>query len=82
MDLIGFLIIGLLAGWTAGQLLKGRGFGIIGNIIVGIIGAVIDGFLFRALGFTAYGAIGSYVMAVVGALVLLFFVGLIRRTEA
>ncbi|OGJ59112.1 transglycosylase [Candidatus Peribacteria bacterium RIFCSPHIGHO2_01_FULL_55_13] len=82
MDLIGFLIIGLLAGWTAGQLLKGRGFGIIGNIIVGIIGAVIGGFLFRALGFTAYGAIGSYVMAVVGALVLLFFVGLIRRTEA
>ena len=82
MDLIGFLIIGLLAGWTAGQLLKGRGFGIIGNIIVGIIGAFIGGFLFRALGFTAYGAIGSYVMAVVGALVLLFFVGLIRRTEA
>ncbi|HLD71937.1 MAG TPA: GlsB/YeaQ/YmgE family stress response membrane protein [Candidatus Peribacteraceae bacterium] len=81
MDLLGFLIIGILAGWTAGLLLKGRGFGLIGDMIIGIIGAVIGGFLFRSLGFTAYGVIGSYVMAVIGALVLLFFVGLIKRTE-
>ncbi|MBI1424890.1 MAG: GlsB/YeaQ/YmgE family stress response membrane protein [Gammaproteobacteria bacterium] len=73
------LIIGALAGWLAGLLMKGRGFGIIGNIVVGIIGAVIGSFLFGLLGVTAGGFIGSVVTATVGALVLLFVVNLIKK---
>lgn len=73
------LIIGALAGWLAGKLMKGRGFGIIGNIVVGIIGAVIGGFLFGLLGVTAGGFIGSVVMATIGALVLLYLVNLFKR---
>ena len=73
------LIIGAVAGWLAGKLMKGRGFGLIGNIVVGIIGAVIGGFLFGLLGVSAGGIIGSVVMATVGALVLLYLVNLFKR---
>ena len=73
------LIIGALAGWLAGLLMKGRGFGVIGNIVVGIIGAVIGSFLFGLLGVTAGGFIGSVVTATVGAMVLLFLVNLIKK---
>ena len=73
------LIIGAVAGWLAGKLMKGRGFGIIGNIVVGIIGAVIGSFLFGLLGVTAGSFIGSLVTATIGALVLLFLVNLIKK---
>lgn len=73
------LIIGALAGWLAGKLFKGRGFGIVGNIVVGIIGAVIGSFLFGMLGVTAGSFIGSLVTATIGALVLLFMVNLIKK---
>ena len=73
------LVIGALAGWLAGKLFKGRGFGIVGNIVVGIIGAVIGSFLFGLLGVTAGSFIGSLVTATIGALVLLFIVNLIKK---
>ena len=73
------LIIGAVAGWLAGKLMKGRGFGVIGNIVVGIIGAVIGSFLFGLLGVTAGGFIGAVVMATIGALVLLYLVNLVKR---
>ena len=79
MEIIGFLLIGLLAGWIAGQVMKGHGFGMVGDVIVGIVGAFIGGFLFRALGITAYGFVGSLVMAVIGAIVLLFLISLVKR---
>jgi uncharacterized membrane protein YeaQ/YmgE (transglycosylase-associated protein family) len=79
MHLVWFLLIGLVAGWLAGQLMKGRGFGLIGNLIVGVIGAFVGGFLFRILGLTAGGLIGSLVVAFVGAVVLLFIVGLMKK---
>lgn len=78
MEIIGFLLIGLLAGWIAGQVMKGHGFGLVGDVIVGIVGAFVGGFLFRALGITAYGFIGSLVMAVIGAMVLLFLISLVK----
>jgi uncharacterized membrane protein YeaQ/YmgE (transglycosylase-associated protein family) len=78
-SLIIWLAIGALAGWIAGKVMKGKGFGIIGNIVVGIVGALVGGFLFRVLGITAGGLIGSIVMAIVGAVVLLFVVGLIKK---
>ena len=78
-SIIMVLIIGAMAGWLAGKLMKGRGFGVIGNIVVGIIGAVIGSFLFGLLGVTAGGFIGSVVMATIGALVLLYIVNLVKR---
>ena len=70
MDLLWFLIIGALAGWLAGMIMKGRGFGLIGNIVVGIIGAFVGGLLFRDNGF---------LVAVIGAIIFLFVVSLIKR---
>ncbi len=78
-SLIGFLFIGAIAGWLAGKLLQGGGFGIFGNIIVGIIGAVIGGLVFGFLGVQTNGLIGSLVTAVIGAAILLFVVGLFKK---
>jgi uncharacterized membrane protein YeaQ/YmgE (transglycosylase-associated protein family) len=79
MNFILFLIIGLVAGWLAGQIMKGRGFGLVGNLVVGVVGAFLGGWLFSALGIYAESLIGSLVTAVVGAVVLLFLVGLIKK---
>jgi len=79
VNLICFLLIGALAGWIAGQLTKGRGFGLAGNIIVGVIGALLGGFLFSIIGLAAYGLIAQILMAVIGALVLLFILSFVKR---
>ncbi|MDH3670412.1 MAG: GlsB/YeaQ/YmgE family stress response membrane protein [Gammaproteobacteria bacterium] len=78
-SLIIFLAIGAAAGWIAGQLTKGRGFGLFVNTLVGIVGAVLGGLLFEQLGIIAPGLIGTLVAAVIGAIVLLFVVRLIKR---
>jgi uncharacterized membrane protein YeaQ/YmgE (transglycosylase-associated protein family) len=78
--LIWFLIIGAIAGWLAGKFMRGAGFGLLGDIIVGIIGAVLGGWLFGALGiYPGGGLIGSLIVAFVGAVLLLFLVRLIKR---
>lgn len=78
-QLLVFLVIGAVAGWLAGKIIKGGGFGILGNIIVGILGALIGGWLFGVLGISVGGEwVGPLVTATVGAVVLLFVVGLIR----
>jgi uncharacterized membrane protein YeaQ/YmgE (transglycosylase-associated protein family) len=82
MDISNFiltLLIGALAGWLAGKILKGRGFGAIGNIVIGILGAVMGKFLFGFLGITAGGMLGSLITATVGAIVLVYVVGLIKK---
>ena len=82
MDITGLLIylaIGAVAGWLAGILMKGGGFGLLGNIVVGIIGAMIGGYLFGMLGLAAGGLIGSIATATAGAIVLLFLIKLIKR---
>src|SRR5207248_7716860 len=82
-NLIWFLIIGAIAGWLAGLLMKGRGFGILGDIVVGIVGAVLGGWLFGALGISAGGGLaGSLIVAFIGAVILLFLVRLIKRAGA
>jgi uncharacterized membrane protein YeaQ/YmgE (transglycosylase-associated protein family) len=78
MGIIAFLIIGIIAGWLAGKIIRGGGFGIIGNMAVGVVGAVIGGFIFSFVGITTGGWLGSIATATVGALVLLFLVGLIK----
>ncbi len=77
--LIFTLIIGAVAGWLAGKIMKGRGFGILGNIVVGVVGAVLGGFLFGLLGISAGGMAGSLVTATVGAIVLLWIVSLVKK---
>jgi uncharacterized membrane protein YeaQ/YmgE (transglycosylase-associated protein family) len=80
MSIIIFLAIGAVAGWLAGNLMKGHGFGLLGNIIVGIIGSVIGGFTLGLLGITGAGIIGSIFTATVGAALLLFIVSLIKKS--
>ncbi|HYM59750.1 MAG TPA: GlsB/YeaQ/YmgE family stress response membrane protein [Thermoanaerobaculia bacterium] len=77
MGLLWFLIIGAIAGWLAGLVMKGRGFGLLGDIIVGVLGAIIGGYLFSMAGVgLGGGLIGSLVVAFLGAVVLLFAVRL------
>jgi len=68
--LLGWIIIGLLAGWIAGHLTRGRGFGCVVDIILGLIGAVVGGWIFMRLGIVAWGFWGSLAAATVGAVVL------------
>jgi uncharacterized membrane protein YeaQ/YmgE (transglycosylase-associated protein family) len=71
-DLIYFLLIGLAAGWLAGKLMEGRSFGLLGNLVVGVVGAILGGFLFRLVGLLTIGLLGNLISATVGAIVLLF----------
>jgi uncharacterized membrane protein YeaQ/YmgE (transglycosylase-associated protein family) len=77
--IIWFLLIGLVAGWLAGQLMRGAGFGLVGNLVVGVIGAVLGGYLFGLLGFASAGIIGSLITATIGAVVLLFIVAMVKK---
>ena len=79
MDLVWFLLIGLAAGWLAGQMMKGSGFGTVGNLVIGIIGAIVGGFLFRLVGLSAYGLLGSLIMSTVGAVVLLVILRTLKK---
>lgn len=78
-SLIWFLLIGLIAGWLAGQLMRGGGYGIVGDMIVGVIGALIGGWLFGVLGIGIGGLIGSIITAFVGAVILIALLRVIRR---
>jgi len=80
MEFIWFILIGLVAGWLAGQVVKGGGFGVIGDIVVGVLGALVGGVLFRSLGVSAGGGLlGSVIVATIGAVVLIFILRLIKR---
>ena len=80
MSLLYFLVVGLVAGWLAGVLVKGGGFGLIGDLVIGVVGAVLGGWLFSTLGASAGGGLlGSIVVATIGAVVLLIIVRLIKR---
>ncbi|MGV8095480.1 MAG: GlsB/YeaQ/YmgE family stress response membrane protein [Mangrovibacterium sp.] len=79
MGWIWFILIGILAGFIAGKIMKGSGFGLIVNFIVGVLGALIGGWIFGALNIDAGGKIGSLITAVVGAIVLLWLVSLFKK---
>ena len=80
-SLIVWLVIGAIAGWLAGQIMTGGGLGLVGNIIVGIVGAVVAGWLFPNLGFAfiANPWIAAIVNALIGAIIVLFVLGLLKR---
>jgi uncharacterized membrane protein YeaQ/YmgE (transglycosylase-associated protein family) len=80
MSLLYFIIIGAIAGWLAGQIMKGGGFGLLINIILGIIGGAVGGWLFGQLGISAGGGLGgSLITATVGAVAVLFVAGLFKK---
>ena len=74
-----FLLIGAVAGWLAGLIMKGGGFGLVGDIVIGVIGSFIGGWLFSLLGIAAGGLIGAVIAAVVGAIILIAILRLIKR---
>ncbi len=79
MELLWFLLIGLIAGWLASAVVGG-GFGIVGDIVVGIVGAFIGAYLFNALDVSAGGGLlGRIIVATVGAIVLLLLLRLVQR---
>ncbi len=79
-SLIIFIVVGVVAGWLAGQVVRGGGFGLIGDLIVGVVGAFIAGWLFPMLGVSlGTGIITAIVSAAIGAIILLAIVRLVRR---
>lgn len=79
-SLIVWLVIGAIAGWLAGQIMTGGGLGLVGNILVGIAGAVVAGWLFPSLGFAIGGPfIGAIINALIGAIIVLFALSLLKR---
>jgi len=82
MPLLWFLLIGVAAGWLAGQIMKGGGYGVVGDLVVGVVGALVGGFLFGALGVNVGGLVGSLVTATVGAVVLIWLLRLVKRAPA
>jgi uncharacterized membrane protein YeaQ/YmgE (transglycosylase-associated protein family) len=79
-SILAWIIIGAIAGWLAGVLVKGYGYGVIGNIVIGILGAGVAGLLAPSLGLHTETMGGNIVASLLGALVLLFLVGLVRRS--
>lgn len=77
--LIIVLVIGGIAGWLAGMVMKGRGFGLLGDIVIGIVGAFLGSFLLGLLGIAFYGLFGVLLTAFIGAVVLLLLARLIKR---
>ena len=78
-NLIVFLVVGVAAGWLAGKIMKGSGFGLVGDLVVGVIGAFIGVWLFGVLGISAGGFLGLLVAAIVGALLLLYVLRLVKK---
>jgi uncharacterized membrane protein YeaQ/YmgE (transglycosylase-associated protein family) len=80
MSILAALVIGAIAGWLAGLIVRGAGFGLIGNIVIGMIGALVAGWLLPKLGvLLAAGTLGSILDATIGAVIVLVILSLIRR---
>ena len=77
--LIWWILVGLIAGLQAGKVMKGGGFGVVMDIVVGIAGAIIGGFVLGLAGIHAGGLIGSIVVAFVGAVILIWIVRQLKK---
>ena len=74
-----WIVVGLIAGWLAGQVMKGGGYGVLADIVLGILGGILGGWLFGKMGVGAGGTIGSIVVAFVGAVILVGITRLLKR---
>ena len=79
MEFLWFILIGIAAGWLAGQFMKGGGYGLVGDLVVGVIGALLGGWLFGLAGIASVGLIGQLVVATIGAIVLILLLRLIKK---
>jgi uncharacterized membrane protein YeaQ/YmgE (transglycosylase-associated protein family) len=79
MYLVWTIVIGILAGWLAGKIMRGKGFGILVDLLLGIVGAFLGGYVFSFFGLAAFGLVGRLIVALVGALLLLFLVRALKR---
>lgn len=77
-----FLFIGGVIGWLAGLIIRGRGFGIIGDIVIGIVGAILGGWIARGMGLYTSSSIGAFLVALAGALVLVGLTRVVVRQAA
>ena len=79
---IGFLIIGGIVGWLAGLIVRGRGFGILGDIVIGVVGAELGGWVASMLGLYTTSSLGAFLVAIAGAVLLVGITRLIKRAAA
>ena len=75
--IIWWIIVGLIAGWAAGKIMKGSGYGALMDIVIGIVGAIIGGWIMSALGFGGGGLIWTIIVAIIGAVILVWLVRLV-----
>ncbi len=80
-DIVYILVVGLIAGWSAGKIMKGKGFGLVGDLVVGVLGAIVGSWLFRELGIGVYGLLGSIVVALIGSLLLLYGIRMFKKRK-
>ncbi|HYL60820.1 MAG TPA: GlsB/YeaQ/YmgE family stress response membrane protein [Candidatus Acidoferrales bacterium] len=77
--MLGTIVIGILAGWLAGKLMRGAGFGLIGDLVLGLVGGVVGGWMFGALNVPGpNGTLGALAVATIGAVVLVWLAHMIR----
>lgn len=77
--LIWWIIVGLIAGWAAGKIMKGGGYGVVMDIVLGIVGAVVGGWLMGMVGIHAGGTIGTILVAILGAVFLIWLTRMIKK---
>jgi uncharacterized membrane protein YeaQ/YmgE (transglycosylase-associated protein family) len=78
-NLIWWIVVGLIAGWAAGKIMKGGGYGAVMDIVLGIIGAVVGGWLMALFGIHAVGFIGTIIVAIIGAVFLIWITRMLKR---
>ncbi len=78
-NLIWWVLVGLIAGWAAGKIMKGGGYGVVMDIVLGVVGAVVGGWLVGILGFQAGGFISTIIVAIIGAVFLIWITRLIKK---
>jgi uncharacterized membrane protein YeaQ/YmgE (transglycosylase-associated protein family) len=79
MRILLWIISGIVAGWLTGLVMKGRGYGLLGNLVIGLLGGIIGGWLFSLFGLAARGWLGEIVVALIGGVVLVAVARLLRK---
>jgi uncharacterized membrane protein YeaQ/YmgE (transglycosylase-associated protein family) len=82
MHFLWFILVGLVAGWLTGKIMKGSGYGVIGDIVIGILGALFGGWIAGHLGFIPTGTISEIIVAVLGAIILTLLYRLITGSRS
>lgn len=77
--IIWWIIVGLIAGWAAGKIMKGGGYGVIADILLGIVGGVVGGWIVSMLGFASGGFIWGILVAILGAVILIWITRLVKK---